>query len=84
MKEQCSFCGNTNLSAKQVRYIYARDGVDMMVVEGVPCVECDFCHEQYFEATSLKKIEQDFLAVSNRRKKPRRCLQVACEEYALL
>jgi len=37
-KKQCSFCGNTNLSQKNVRYIYQRED-DIMVVDDVPCIE---------------------------------------------
>lgn len=84
MKEQCSFCGNEVLSAKRVRYIYQRGGDDMMVVDGVPCIECDYCHEQYFEVTVLKKIENDFHAVSEHRREPGRSIQVACETFAAL
>lgn len=31
----------------------------MLFVEQVPCVECDFCGEQYFDIQVLKKIESD-------------------------
>jgi len=33
----------------------------MLIVEQVPCLECDFCAEQYFDIQALKKIEADHL-----------------------
>jgi len=82
-KKQCSFCGNTHLSQKSVRYIY-QHGDDVMMVDDVPCIECDYCGEQYFDASVLKKIEQDFKAVSQRRKTPARSIQVAVETFSAL
>jgi len=82
-KKQCSFCGNTHLSQKNVRYIYQRDG-DIMVVDDVPCIECDYCSEQYFDAAVLKKIELDFMAVSKQRKTPVRQMQIAVESFSAL
>jgi len=82
-KKQCSFCGNTHLSQKNVRYIYQRKG-DIMVVDDVPCIECDYCSEQYFDAAVLKKIERDFMAVSKQRKTPVKSMQVAVESFSSL
>jgi len=82
-KNQCSFCGNTHLSHKDVRYIYQRED-DIMVVDDVPCMECDYCSEQYFDASVLKKIEQDFMDVSKQRKAPVSRMQVAVESFSSL
>jgi len=82
-KTQCSFCGNTHLSQKNVRYIYQHKD-DIMVVDDVPCLECDYCSEQYFDASVLKKIEQDFTDVSKQRKMPVRSMQVAIETFSAL
>ena len=58
--EQCAFCGNKHLTPKTTRYLHQR-GEDRLFVEQVPCVECDFCGEQYFDIQVLKKIESDHL-----------------------
>ena len=53
-----------------------------MVVERVPCLQCEYCGEQYFEASVLKKIEADFSAVALQKKQPLRTMKVAVEDYA--
>jgi len=82
-KKQCSFCGNTNLSQKNVRYIYQRED-NFMVVDDVPCLECDYCSEQYFDASVLKKTERDYMDVTKQRKVPARSMQVAVESFSAL
>ncbi|MGR3311417.1 MAG: type II toxin-antitoxin system MqsA family antitoxin [Candidatus Brocadiales bacterium] len=58
MSKICSFCGNKNFREKHVQYIYKHDG-RLLVVNNVPCEECEYCGEQYFKAELLKKIEKD-------------------------
>jgi len=81
MSEQCAFCGHKHLVSKETRYIYQKDG-QMLIVEHVPCTECTFCGEQYFDALVLKKIEIDYQSISQQQKQPQRMLQVAVEEFA--
>lgn len=81
MNERCAFCGHKHLSEKRLPYTYQRGG-DMMVVEDVPCMECEFCGEQYFAATVRERIEKDYAAISGIRKKPHRVIHVPVEEYA--
>jgi YgiT-type zinc finger domain-containing protein len=83
MSKQCSFCGNRHLSAKQTRYIHQQDG-ELLIVENVPCIECDYCGEQYFEIQTLKKIEADHLALAGHQKQPSRTLRVAVEDFHAL
>ncbi|MDX8378110.1 MAG: YgiT-type zinc finger protein [Mariprofundales bacterium] len=83
MNNKCMFCGNESLSHKHVRYIY-QSTADMMIVDGVPCLECDYCQERYFDAKTLKKIEADFIAIAEQSKCPQRSMQVAIEEFAAL
>ncbi|PZN74915.1 MAG: YgiT-type zinc finger domain-containing protein [Candidatus Methylumidiphilus alinenensis] len=80
MAEQCAFCGNKHLTAKTTRYLH-RHGEELLFVEHVPCVECDFCGEQYFDIAVLKKIEADHLEIAEQRKLPQRYLRVAVEEF---
>lgn len=56
MTEQCSFCGNKHLTYKATRYIH-QSGEEMLIVENVPCLVCDYCGEQYFDIGVLKQIE---------------------------
>lgn len=83
MTEQCSFCGHAHLTEKRTRYIH-QFGEAMLIVEDVPCLECDYCGEQYFAIDALKKIEADHAALTAHRKQPSRMLQVAVEEFTSL
>ncbi|MEO5369294.1 MAG: YgiT-type zinc finger protein [Magnetococcus sp. DMHC-1] len=69
------------MADKQVEYLY-RSGERFLVVTDVPCLECEFCGERYFEAVVLKKIERDFLAIQNTGKKPMKTILVPVEAYA--
>ena len=80
MTEQCVFCGNKHLTAKTTRYLHQNQG-EMLIVEQVPCIECDFCGEQYFDIQVLKKIEADHDDINEHRKQPSRFVRVAVEEF---
>ncbi len=54
MDKICNFCGNKNFREKQTQYIY-RHNEQLLIVEDVPCEECEYCGEQYFKAKVLKK-----------------------------
>ena len=54
----CHFCGNTEFKHRTVQYRYRHDN-KLLFVNNVPCVECTFCGEQYFEAKVLKQIQVD-------------------------
>ena len=58
MNKTCSFCGNKNYINKKVQYIY-RHNNRFLVINNVPCEECEYCGEQYFKANILKKIERE-------------------------
>lgn len=83
MTAQCVFCGHKHLVSKETRYIYQKDD-QLLVVEHVPCTECEFCGEQYFDVTVLQKIESDFLAISRQQKQPQKMMNVAVEEFAVI
>jgi len=80
MDKTCNFCGAKNFKNKNVQYIYQRDE-DLLVVNNVPCEECESCGEQYFEAESLKKIEADFDKIHFSGKKPNKQIQVPLEDF---
>ncbi len=83
MSDRCSFCGNKNFKYKHVEYIYKHDD-NFLIVNDVPCEECEYCGEQYFKAEVLKKIEQDFMSIYSLAKKPKNKIEVPVEEFASL
>lgn len=76
----CSFCGNKNFKEKHTQYIYKHDD-KFLVVNNVPCEECEFCGEQYFKAEVMKKIEKDFEDIYLSGKKASREVKVPIEEF---
>ncbi len=80
MDKVCNFCGNKNFRMKKVQYIYRHDD-KYLIVNDVPCEECEYCGEQYFKAQSLKKIEADFNKIYISGKKPKKKIQVPVEEF---
>lgn len=80
MKKLCNFCGNKNFHEKKVQYIYKHDG-KMLILNNVPCEECEFCKEQYFKASVLKKIENEFHAIHHKGKKVKKKIVVPLEDF---
>jgi YgiT-type zinc finger domain-containing protein len=83
MSKVCNFCGNKNFRIKKVQYIYRHDG-KFLIVNDVPCEECEYCGEQYFKADVLKKIEKDFMEINSIGRKPKQLIQIPIEEFAEL
>jgi YgiT-type zinc finger domain-containing protein len=83
MSEKCSFCGHAHLVRTQTRYFH-QQGDDILIVDDVPCIKCEYCGEQYFAIETLKKIEADHAALSTHRKQPQRILEVAVEQFPAL
>jgi YgiT-type zinc finger domain-containing protein len=81
MKKVCNFCGNKNFTEKNVQYIYRHQN-QFLLVNNVPCEECEYCGEQYFKAEVLKKIEKSFGEIILSRKKAKREIKVPVEEFA--
>lgn len=77
----CNFCGNKNFRERHVQYIYKHND-RFLVVNNVPCEECEYCGEQYFKAEALKKIEEDFNAIYVSGKKAKCETLVPIEEFA--
>ncbi|MBI1869810.1 MAG: YgiT-type zinc finger protein [Chlamydiae bacterium] len=80
MKKKCNFCGHQNFRVSEVQYIYKQDR-KFFVVNGVPCEECEFCKEQYFQASVLKKIEREFVNIYSSDKKKIKMIKVPIEEF---
>ncbi|MBI5141743.1 MAG: YgiT-type zinc finger protein [Nitrospirae bacterium] len=83
MNRVCNFCGNKNVSSKLVQYVYKHDD-RFLVVNNVPCEECEYCGERYFRAHDLKRIEKDFFAIYEHGKKAARKISVPVEEFVEL
>lgn len=52
----CHFCGNKNFKTNSVQYTYKRDN-KFIIINNLPCEQCEFCGEQYFAADVLKKAQ---------------------------
>lgn len=83
MSESCAFCGHKHLSAKTTRYFHEQ-GDEILIVNAVPCLECDYCGEQYFDAAVLKYIEAEHFAILQQGKTPQSVRQVAIEEFGMI
>lgn len=81
MNTVCAFCGNKNLSQKRVRYIYQNNG-NYFFVDDVPCMQCDYCGEQYFEAKEIIKIENAFSDIINHKKHTHKKLEIPVENFS--
>ena len=76
----CHFCGNKNFKPKKVQYTYKRDN-KYVIIDDVPCEQCEFCGEQYFEANVLKNIEVEFDAIHIKGKDVKRKVVIPVEQY---
>ncbi|NEX16530.1 MAG: YgiT-type zinc finger domain-containing protein, partial [Halochromatium sp.] len=56
MSSNCQFCGHAHVTPTTARYIH-QQGDELLIVEEVPCLRCDYCGEEYFDISTLKKIE---------------------------
>lgn len=80
MNKKCNTCGNKNFTAKKVQYIYKHNS-DFLIVNDVPCIECDYCGEQYFEGKVLEKIEELFFDLHENRRKVKTKIEVPVENF---
>ena len=77
----CHFCGNKNFTDKKVQYTYKRDD-EYIIVNAVPCEQCDFCGEDYFAATVLKTIEMEFDEIHSKGKVVKNRVTIPVEAYS--
>ncbi len=83
MNKKCNFCGHTNFKQTKVQYIY-RHNDKFLIVNDVPCEQCEFCGEQYFKGRVLRCIEKEFLSIHEKGKKPLQELIVPMGRFAEL
>ena len=77
----CHFCGNKNFVENKVQYTYRRDN-KYIIIDEVPCEQCEYCGEQYFEASILKNIEKEFDEIHSRGKVIKNKIVVPVESYS--
>lgn len=80
--KSCTFCGNKNIKNVLSEYTYRHKG-NYMIFKNVPCSQCEYCGEKYFDAKVLKQIENEFIAVQNGKKAPKEIL-VPLEDFSKL
>ncbi len=80
MNKLCHFCGNKNFKKSKVQYIY-RHNDKFLIVNDVPCLQCEYCGEQYFRGDVLKKIEQEFDGIYSHGKKAKKQIRIPVENY---
>ncbi|TVR29280.1 MAG: YgiT-type zinc finger protein [Spirochaetaceae bacterium] len=56
----------------------------MLVFNGVPCTQCTYCGERYYEANVLSKIENNFEAIENGTREVEKRLSVPVEGFSRL
>lgn len=78
MRDVCSFCGNSSFVEKKVQYIYRHDG-RFFVVNDVPCEECTYCSERYYDGPLLERIEAEFMRIYDEGKNPTAEISVPIE-----
>ena len=53
----CDYCGREGASIRYVSRSYGK-GVDLLVIENIPIVNCPHCGESYLAADTLLEIER--------------------------
>jgi YgiT-type zinc finger domain-containing protein len=76
----CHFCENKNFRDNKVQYTYKRDN-KYIIVNDVPCQQCEFCGEQYFKASVLENIEMEFDAIRSKGKSVKKKVVIPVEAY---
>jgi len=78
--KKCHFCGNIHFSEKTVQYVYQRNK-RFMIIDSVPCEECNYCGERYYDGLVIEKIENEFINIYDNHKKIKNQVLVPVESY---
>lgn len=81
MNNKCHFCGHTGFKQASVQYIY-RHNNRFLIVNDVPCEQCEHCGEQYFSGHVLRSIEAEFERLHYKGKKAKKKIHVPVEVFA--
>ncbi len=77
----CHFCGNKNFKNAKTQYTY-KHNENFLIVDDVPCEQCEYCGEQYFKGSVLKQIEEEFNSIHLHGKKAKKELKVPLEQFS--
>ena len=53
----CDLCGKVGARIQRVTKAYGK-GKDLLVIENIPVVRCRECHDSYYTAETLKKLDR--------------------------
>ncbi len=81
MEKICQFCGNKNFKSVNVEYTYKKN-YQFLMVNNVPCEQCEYCGEQYFHAEILKGIEHEFNEIYTGGNKPSHEIKVPIQNFS--
>jgi YgiT-type zinc finger domain-containing protein len=60
MDTTCPFCGGTGFREAHTQYVFEHK-VYALVVDDVPCNQCEYCGERYFTKESADLIQKAFM-----------------------
>ena len=78
----CAFCGNKHIKNSFAEYTYKKDS-HYLIVNNVPCYQCEYCGEKYYEAKVLKQIEEEFFLIQKGKLSPPQ-ISIPVEEFSQL
>ncbi len=66
-----------------MQYVYKHDE-NFLIVNDVPCVQCEYCGEKYFKGDVLKKIEKEFNEIYHSGKEVKNEIRIPVEQFVEL
>jgi YgiT-type zinc finger domain-containing protein len=70
----CTFCGG-DVREQRIEYDYRRRG-NLLVISNVPAGVCQQCGKKYFLPTVLKKMDETYHDIFDRKQTPQRILEI--------
>ena len=80
MNAKCHFCGNKNFKETSTQYIYKHNN-QFLIINDVPCEQCEYCGEKYYEGKVLTQIEEEFHRIYAQGKTAKKELRVPIEHF---
>lgn len=76
----CNFCGSDRYEQRQTEYLYSHQG-KYLLVPNMPVEMCLDCGMFYYDAASLKQIEQQFFLIQDKTIVPDFYMQIPTKSY---